>query len=211
MLTIYFARHGETPCNLRDVMCGAGCDAELTPRGMEMAQALAAHCKTIHWKSIYSSALQRARTTASTVAQSCGMRVTIDPRWNEIDYGEWDGKSPGELREKDSQFRGFRDDPGSFFTPAGESIRRVSERAMQALDAIRGRHADGPVLVVSHKTTLRLLLCRLLGIDVRHYRSRLAAPSGSMTVVEFDDRGPRLLTLGNREHLPARLRTHQIQ
>ena len=44
------------------------------------------------------------------------------------------------------------------------------------LEEIEETYPDGDVLVVSHKATLRIMLCTLLGIDAGRYRDRLAMP-----------------------------------
>jgi broad specificity phosphatase PhoE len=65
---------------------------------------------------------------------------------------------------------------------------------------------NGSVLVVSHKATIRILLCALLGIDLGRFRYRLGCPVGSVSVVEFAPQGPLLHTLADRTHLRETLR-----
>ena len=74
------------------------------------------------------------------------------------------------------------------------------------LDEIQREHASGEVLIVSHKATIRVLLCALLGIDLGGYRDRVGVPVASLSVVEFHAHGPRLTRLGDRSHLRPSLR-----
>ena len=74
--------------------------------------------------------------------------------------------------------------------PGGETGADIVARALPAIERIVKRHPEGNVLVVSHKATVRLLLCAFLGIDLNLYRSRIAAPVASLAVVEFRDTGP---------------------
>ena len=60
-------------------------------------------------------------------------------------------------------------------------------------------HPDA--LVVSHKATIRIMLCSLLGIDVGRYRDRIYMPVGAVSVLEFCEQGPLLLKLSDRSHL----------
>jgi probable phosphoglycerate mutase len=62
-------------------------------------------------------------------------------------------------------------------------------------------------LLVSHKATIRIILCELLGIDVGRFRYRLDCPVGSVSVVEFAAQGPFLHSLADRSHLTEALRT----
>jgi probable phosphoglycerate mutase len=75
------------------------------------------------------------------------------------------------------------------------------------IDRIKQRFSDGNVLVVSHKATIRIMLCELLGIDVGRFRYRLGCPVSSVSVVEFTKDGPLLHSLGDRSHLNERLRS----
>jgi probable phosphoglycerate mutase len=70
---------------------------------------------------------------------------------------------------------------------------------------IENQFTEGNVLVVSHKTTIRLMLCSLLGIDSGRYRDRINMPVASVSLVRFDKYGPMLLKHGDRTHLPEEL------
>ncbi len=61
----------------------------------------------------------------------------------------------------------------------------MAARAAPVVDSLRSAFRDGDVLVVSHKATIRVLVCALLGIDVDRYRARLACPPGSVTTFEL--------------------------
>ncbi len=63
------------------------------------------------------------------------------------------------------------------------------------------------MLVVSHKATIRILLCNLMGIDVGRYRDHVGVSVSSIAVVEFHAHGPLLTRLGDRSHLRERCAT----
>jgi probable phosphoglycerate mutase len=77
---------------------------------------------------------------------------------------------------------------------------------LQVVDEIKQHYPTGNVLIVSHKATIRILLCSLLGIDVGRFRYRFGCPVSSMSVVEFGTHGPLLAGLGDRTHLTPELR-----
>lgn len=59
--------------------------------------------------------------------------------------------------------------------------------------------------MVSHKATIRILLCSLLGIALGRYRDRSDAPAASLNVVKLAEHGPLLQALGDCSHLNADL------
>jgi probable phosphoglycerate mutase len=77
---------------------------------------------------------------------------------------------------------------------------------MDELMAIGRQHQDGDVLLVSHKATIRVLLCQLLGLDIGRYRDRVNIPVASLAVIELREHGPLLCRLGDRSHLRPELR-----
>jgi probable phosphoglycerate mutase len=78
---------------------------------------------------------------------------------------------------------------------------------MQVVQEIKSRFDNGNVLFVSHKATIRIILCGLLGIDVGRFRYRLVCPVGSISIVEFTEHGPLLQALADRSHLSEALRS----
>jgi probable phosphoglycerate mutase len=50
----------------------------------------------------------------------------------------------------------------------------VAQRAIRVIEEIRERFHDGNVLIISHKATIRIIICSLLGIDVGRFRYRLS-------------------------------------
>jgi len=93
--------------------------------------------------------------------------------------------------------------PPRFTDP--DRIKKL-ESAMPEIDRIRARHASGNVFAVSHKGTIRVIICSLLGIDLSLYRSRIGQPVSAVTVFEFRPTGPHMRTMGDTSHLTARLR-----
>jgi len=83
----------------------------------------------------------------------------------------------------------------------------IARRGMQLIEEIKEQYDSGNVLVVSHKATIRIMLCALLGIDVGRFRYRLVCPVGSVSLVEFNDEGPLLRALADRSHFSEELKT----
>lgn len=83
---------------------------------------------------------------------------------------------------------------------------QIASRAMLVISEIQEKYPAGNVLVVSHKATLRIILCSLLGIDLGRYRDRINALAAAVSMVKFDVHGPLLEVLGDRSHMSEELR-----
>ena len=55
---------------------------------------------------------------------------------------------------------------------------------------------DSEVLLFSHKATIRIITCALLGIPIPRFRDRVACPTASITTFTFGSHGPLLTRLG---------------
>lgn len=207
-LHIYFLRHGQTALSREDSFCGSGLDPELTPDGLEMAQAFSAAYLKKPWKAIYSSSLRRAITTAQPLCDALAMEMQVRPGLNEIGYGKWEGLTKEEVSQRHhNDYVSWLADPAWYAPTGGELAVVIAQRGLQVLEEIKQRFSDGNVLVVSHKATIRIILCSLLGIEVGRFRYRLGCPVGSVSIVEFTPQGPLLQSLADRSHLSEALRS----
>lgn len=207
-LTIHLLRHGQTALSREDVFCGSGLDPELTPEGLEMAHAFAAAYRAKPWRAIYSSGLRRGITTAQPLCDKLGLSMQVRDGLNEISYGKWEGSSKADIdKQYHDDYIKWLADPAWHAPTGGESAIAVARRALGVIDEIKREFDEGEVLIVSHKATIRIILCSLLGIDVGRFRYRLSCPVGSVSVIEFSSSGPLLHTLADRSHLSETLRT----
>lgn len=205
---LYLLRHGQTPFSKDNMFCGAGLDPELTPEGAEMAQAFAAAYKSTAWNVVLASPLRRTIATAQPLCEADGLAMETREDLKEIQYGAWEGKTVEDVnREFHDDYIRWSADPAWNAPTGGEPAVAISRRTMRVTEEIRQRFTTGNVLVVSHKATIRILLCSLLGIDVGRFRYRLSCPVGSVSVVEFTPEGPLLHLLADRSHLSAGLRS----
>jgi probable phosphoglycerate mutase len=208
-LSLYLVRHGQTDASLHNRFCGR-IDPPLNPTGLAMADALAARYgrpENGGFVEIVSSPLVRARQTAAATAQAAGLPVATDDGLVEIAYGEWDGRAEADVERDDAaRFAAWAAHPGRVAPPGGETGADIAVRALAAVERIRARHPDGgKVLLVSHKATLRVLVCALVGIDVDGFRARIAQKVCAVSIIDFKPTGPLLQVLGDTSHLPAAL------
>lgn len=207
-LTLYFLRHGQTALSREDLFCGSGLDPELTAEGLEMAQAFVNAYREAGWRAVYSSSLRRSTTTAQPLCHVLGMGLQVRPELNEIGYGRWEGLTKEKVsQEYHDDYITWLADPAWHAPTGGELAVVIARRGLQVIEEIQQQFTDGNILVVSHKATIRIILCSLLGIDVGRFRYRLACPVGSVSIVEFTLNGSLLQALADRSHLTENLRS----
>jgi probable phosphoglycerate mutase len=184
VLNLYLLRHGETEFSRGDRFCG-DIDAPLTPAGSRMGELFADAYADVEWSAIVTSTRRRTIATAQPIAARVGLRIRRDPRLDEMFFGELQGLTKREAATRDpDRYAQWLQDP-TIGPPAGESPLEVSARAVAAVDDLRARYASGNVLLVSHKTVLRLVLCRLMHIDLRRYRDSVEWPTGAVSLLEI--------------------------
>lgn len=202
-------RHGQTASSRENRFTGSS-DPPLTAVGEEMAQAFARAYASVAWEAIYTSPMLRARQTADPLSRLSGVPTTLEDGLKEISYGEWEGLRQEEVKQRwPEAFEYWADDVASRGTPGGETAFHVAARAMRVVEAIRCRHHQGNVLIVSHKATLRVITCALLGLDVRLFRQRIAQPVCAVTMFVATESTSLLTLLGDRSHLSEELRSQE--
>lgn len=205
-LNLYFLRHGQTASSRENTFCGS-IDPELTADGAAMAQAFATAYRAHPWTAVFASPMKRALATARPLCDAIKMEAQVRDGLKEINYGRWEGKTTDAVNQEfhDDYIR-WTADPAWNPPTGGEPAITIANRAMLVVEEIKQRHKTGHVLLVSHKATIRIILCSLLGIDVGRFRFRLGCPVGSVSVVEFGTHGPLIKAVADRTHLDERMR-----
>ena len=206
-LTLYFLRHGETTYSKSGAFCGE-VEAELTIEGVRMAKEFADAYRLVAWTAVYVSPMKRTIATALPLCEALGFKMELRPGLEEMHYGKWEDKTVEFVKEHywDDYIRWLAE-PAWNPPTGGETSVEIASRASLVITEIQQRYPTGNVLVVSHKATIRIVLCDLLGIDLGRYRDRIDMPAGSVTVVKFDLHGPLLQELGNRAYMSEDLRS----
>ena len=171
MTCIYLVRHAVTVWHTEGRYAGSS-DVALAPEGYAQADRLAEWAPKAELAAIWCSTLSRARLTAAPSAQLTGIEPHTDERLREVDFGLVEGKTLAEAEQLFPEaMQRFRNDPVTFPMPGGEDPRQAAARGVCALRDIAARYPKGRILVIAHKTLIRLALCSLLGIPLVRYRS----------------------------------------
>lgn len=200
-LTLYFLRHGETPFTKTGAYCGS-LNPELSSEGRQMAEAFAAAYRNLPWAGIYVSPMKRTIATAEPICAAVGVEMQLREGLKEMNFGTWEGNTPDWVREHHlDDYINWMTEPSWNPPTNGETAVEVVSRGLSVMAEIEAKFSSGNVLIVAHKTMIRILLCNLLGIDLGRYRDRMEVRVGSVSVVKFSTYGPLLQRLGDRSHL----------
>ena len=157
-------RHGRTVWN-QDKRIQGQKDTDLAPEGVDQAKAWSRTLAKAVWDRVLTSDLSRARETARLAVGSLGLPTVEDPRLREQDWGDWVGRTFGDLGLDDMEDVVRRGLVGWEFTPpGGESRLQVLARARAALEQAAREHPGESILVVAHQGVLKCLLYDLLGL-----------------------------------------------
>ncbi|MDQ8706164.1 histidine phosphatase family protein [Streptomyces sp. LHD-70] len=196
MTDFILVRHGETVWHAENRYAGRT-DVPLTPHGREQAAALADWAVNAGLTAVWSSPLSRARLTAAPAAEACGLTARVDERLYELDFGQGDGLTRDEMRQRFPQeLAAFLDDPVENHLPGGEDPRKAAGRAAECLADIAREQPHGRILLVAHSTLVRVLLCHLLGIPLADYRRVFPhLLNGALTEIRIENGQTALLRL----------------
>ncbi len=201
MVTIHLVRHGDTALASEGVFCG-DLDPPLTDHGRSQAELVARAVVPLGLAALYCSPKLRTRQTAEPIARACKLEPVFEDGLREIAYGTWEGRKASDVRASDrAAYEAWTDDPALASPPGGESAFQIAGRAMPVINRVRNEHLTGHVLVVSHKATVRIIACALLGIPLARFRSHMACPTASITSFELAERSAMLLGAADVHHL----------
>jgi probable phosphoglycerate mutase len=157
--TLTLVRHGATDNTLAKVFCGAGgTDPGLNDEGRAQAHRAAAYVARDGADVVVTSPLRRCRETAEVLANDLGVEVVVDHSIVEASFGEWDGLTFAEVREKDAAALDAWLSSTAVAPPGGESYDAVYERVRRAQRRLVASYGGKHVVVVSHVTPIKMFV-----------------------------------------------------
>jgi broad specificity phosphatase PhoE len=159
-------RHGATEWSEAGRHTGQT-DLPLLPEGREQAEQLARMLDPDDFGRVLCSPLRRARETCELAG--FGERAEITQELHEWDYGDYEGLTTPEIRDRRPDWSLWRDG-----CPGGESPEQVGARADQVLalaayrDPASGAmqaEAQKPAILFAHGHILRVVCARWIGLE----------------------------------------------
>ena len=170
---LYLLRHGAPVLSGR--MLGRT-DSPVTADGIAACVARAKDLSVTHR---IASDLARARTCAEAMGPTA-----IDPRWRELDFGDWDGQAADAIDP--AALSAFWDDPDRARPPGGERWSQLVARVTAAMADL----APEPTLIVTHGGAMRAALHGLCGFDRRSLWA-FALPYAALLTLDVWEGEPR--------------------
>lgn len=186
-LEIYLARHGETEWSLNGRHTGST-DLPLTAHGEQQAASLRERLAKIRFDAVYSSPLRRAKRTAEIAGFP---KPWLTPLLQEVDYGEYEGKTTKEIHQARPGWELYKD--GS---PGGETPEKIHARAEEFISLVSlAAPVNCRVLAFSHGHFLRALAIAWMGLDIKA-AAALYLDVATLSTLRHDDHG-RVLAVWN--------------
>jgi broad specificity phosphatase PhoE len=193
--TFFLIRHASCR-GLGQTLWGRTPGIWLNEEGKLQAHRLAERFKGIALDAIYSSPLERALETAETIGRSTDLEIKTSSALNEIDFGEWTGKTFETLsRDKDWQL--FNTHRSIANVPAGESFLKVQNRIVEELSLLLQQHGNARIAIVSHADVIRAAVAYFTATPI-DLIDRFEISPCSVSVVALDEVGATLLTVNNQ-------------
>ncbi len=210
---LILVRHGETELTAQRRYSGRG-DAELSTQGTAQAAAAADHvvallggraaAATGAVAALVTSPLSRCVRTAEEFAKRLpGVPIQVDPDLIECDFGEWEGLTFTEVRERwPDQLNEWLASPSSA-PPGGESFDAVTARARAAVTRLLAEYPGDTVIVVSHVSPIKLILRDALAAGDAFLHRLFLDPTGISIVDTWADGGVAVRTVNDTSHLSS--------
>ncbi len=198
---LLLVRHGVTEYSVAKRFAGRS-DLELTEAGLDQARRAAARIAGLGPVDVLvSSPLRRTRQTAQQLADRLDLPVLIDDGLVETDFGDWDGYTFAEVRQKwPDELQRWLADP-AVAPPSGESFETVTRRVRRARDRILAQHPGKTVVAVTHVSPIKTLVRLALDAPPAALHRMFLAPA-SISAIDYYDDGPvSLRAFNDTSHL----------
>jgi len=163
MSELYLLRHGET-AGQSSVRFYGSTDVPLSALGEEQMKRTGEALAGISFRTVVTSPMRRSREGADIVLNGRPADLVVVEDFREIDFGDWEGLTAGEIAERHPElYRVWRIEGCLSRFPGGDSREEFRERVRKAAKTVFG-NIRLPALAVLHKGVIRCILSELLDI-----------------------------------------------
>lgn len=182
MSRLLLVRHGNTKLNSARIFVGHT-DVELSVTGSRQVEKLRDRLSVEKIDVIYSSDLKRAYMSAETIASQHKMEVIACQELREFNYGKIDGSTFDEIcRFHPKLAKQCAEWSLQLKFPGGESVDQLRQRVSSFLNRLHQYTPEQTVLIVAHGGLMRIMICLLLDMDLRHWR-QISIDLASLSIV----------------------------
>lgn len=197
---LYLVRHGRTRWNEENRYQGSS-DCPLNETGIRQSRMLTARLRNTKIDVFYSSPSQRAVETIQELACMKKKCIQTDIRLQEIDFGDWEGKTDEELKKVYIRFPDFLQRPDEFSHPKEHMFYDVQKRVVACLDELLQRYEGSHILVASHTGSIRLAFMHYLQMSNHNLFIRMQLENTAISILELQEDGIHLISWNDSSHL----------
>ncbi len=147
--------------------------------------------------------LAPARCCRQTAAAAGWASDTVDPRWAELDFGDWAGRTIDDVAtQAPGALAAWQADPLVVAPPGGETLAQLTARVLPALAELHG--LPGRTVVVSHSGPITLAVLHAVGAGPDRFWHVDVSPTSVTELVARRDGGWTLRRLSDDHLVHAR-------
>lgn len=182
MSRFYLVRHGNTIAG--SILPGRLPGYSLSEHGRTQIELLTkAYLLNKRFDKFLCSPVERAFETAEIISGITGARPEVHPALNEVDFGDWTGKS-FEFLEELAEWKLFHSFRSGAVIPHGESIADIQKRVIDLVLAAHHNYPEGNILFVTHAEVIRVIISHFSGLPLDNsYRVEIG--TGSLSIVKL--------------------------
>lgn len=145
------------------------------------------------WDAIVCSSLVRCQAFAQELATRHSLPCHADPRFMEINFGEWEGCTAEELLAHDPEalYR-FWSDPLNNTPPGAETLTDFETRVISGWNDLLNKYHNQHVLLVGHAGMIRMIIRHILDMPLEHM-FRLQVALAGISRIEIEGEGKTAL------------------
>ena len=197
---IYVVRHGATDWNKSGRIQGQ-LDTPLNAEGRNQAALAAQPLQEVNATALYCSDLLRTYETAQIIGRAAGIQVIQKPGLREMHFGQWQGLTSQQIRERDPEIYAARlERPHAVPPPDGETWRHFYQRSIQAVQQILHTSDAERLIIATHRGVCTVLGLEALGLGYRGERT-FGNDNCAIHTIAIEDEQWEAITLNDVSHL----------
>lgn len=184
-MNIYIIRHAQTTANEKGKVFSGATDVSLSKKGIEDTKLLSQNSLWEQIEHVYITPLIRTHQTADILFDKT-IKRTIVPELAEMNFGDYEGKIMTPENADDPVFYNWVNNPEQLTFPNGENLLEHAESSLRALSDIAQNKEFENIAIVSHATTIRLLLSKLMTGNIKCFR-KIPCDNGCVSLLSVDE------------------------
>lgn len=144
------------------------------------------------WSVVISSSMRRCKEFALSLGEEESIPVHLVDRLVEAGYGNWEGKTPDQVKEEFGQeYWDFYTDPINKRPTGAEPLQNLNDRVMSAFREVLIQYEGEKILLVSHAGVMRVIMGNILQMPLAS-QQKINIPYAGMYQVLVEPMGMRI-------------------